>query len=181
MQITYLCQLALFVTGFESSQALLLFGTTLDVPVPLLRIPCEQGFPCIKSLVFDGCWRNDSKSFLLLFVSSCLVGLPHLFPLYHCVSLLLSLIGGRWTITLQFASVSVCFRFRSSQHHSPPRLAVPEQHRFAPPCSFWKEFLATDKSLGWLQGDPVPSCFRFVLLEVAAPHLPAQTGTLHEK
>ena len=105
MQITYLCQLALFVTGFESSQALLLFGTTLGVPVPLLRIPCEQGFPCIKSLVFDGCWRNDSKSFLLLFVSSCLVGLPHLFPLYHCVSLLLSLIGGRWTITLQFASV----------------------------------------------------------------------------
>ena len=105
VQITYLCQLALFVTGFESSQALLLCGTTLDVSVPLLRIPCEQGFPCIKSLVFNGCWRNDSKSFLLLFFSSCLVGLPHLFPLYHYISLLLSLVGGRWTITLQFASI----------------------------------------------------------------------------
>ena len=105
VQITYLRQLDLFVTGFESSQALLLFGTTLRVPVPLLRIPCEQRFPCIKSLVFDGCWRNDSKSFLLLFVSSCLVGLLHLFSLYHYVSLLLSLIGGRWINTLQFASV----------------------------------------------------------------------------
>ena len=46
------------------------------------------------------------KSFLLLVASSYFVGLPHLFTLHHRVWLMLSLIAGRWTITLQFASVS---------------------------------------------------------------------------
>ena len=125
-------------------------------------------------MVFDGCWRNHSKSFLLLVASTCLVNLPHLSTLYPCISLLLSLISSRRKITLQLISVSTL-----PQHHPPARLTVPEQHHFVPPRSFWKGFLHPDESLGQLQGDPAVPCFRFVLLEVAAPHLPVQTGSLH--
>ena len=78
----------------------------LGVLVSYLHIPYELGFTCIKSLVSEGCWRNDSKSFLLLAAGSCFVGLTHHFPMYHLVWLLLSLIAGRRIITLQIASIS---------------------------------------------------------------------------
>ena len=66
-----------------------------------------------------------------------------------------------------------------SQYHPPAWLAVPEQHRFAPPRSLRKRFLRSDESLGKFQGDPAVPCFRFVLLKVAAPHLSVQMGSRH--
>ena len=129
----------LLVTGFESAEVLF-FGTTLGVLAPFLPIPCEWWFPRIKYLIFNGCLRNEIKSFLLLMASSCFVELPHFLPLYHHVWLLLRLIAGRRTITLQFSSVSWCCLSTNLLRG----FAVVKQHRLALTRSFEKGLLRPD-------------------------------------
>ena len=62
----------------------------------------------MKSLVFNGFWRNRSKSFFLLVSRCCFVGLHILFPLYHRVWLLLNRITGSGIFALQLTSDSRC-------------------------------------------------------------------------
>ena len=110
VQITYTYLLSLFMTGFESSQALFFFGSTLGVPVPFCASRVSKDF----SLFF--------KDFPFLWFSTGVGGISgraSFFWLPTAVSLASptsspctnatedgSLIVGRRTITLQFTSVS---------------------------------------------------------------------------
>ena len=175
MKTTYPYVLPLFVTGFESSLDLFLFGTTLGVPVLYFRMPCAWGFPCIMSLVYHGCWRNNSQIFLLLFASSCLFDTPYFFP---CTTVF----GCCWVSLLADGQSLSSVLLSAGVASAPPSCEVgcPRAASFC----FLLVLLEGVFASRWISAVASRisccSCFCFVSLEVAAPHLlPVQTGSLH--
>ena len=68
-----------FGIGFASSQVLFLFGTTLDVSVPFLRILYE--YFSVLSLSFS--MGVGGVTVGISVASNCFVGFPHLSLMYH--------------------------------------------------------------------------------------------------
>ena len=143
VEITYSCLLPLFVTRFESSQALFLLEPPSAFPLPFYASRVSKDFPALSLWLLMGVEGMTIRvSFFWLPAAISLASTTS--------SPCATAFDSCWISSLQTQNHSpVCLSLLVlPQHHPPGRLAVSEQHYFAPPHSFRKGFLYLDEALG---------------------------------
>ena len=137
VQLTYPCLLPLFVTKFESSRPFFFQLPPLVFLLPFCASCVSMDFPGLSfwfSMIVGGMIVRVSFFWC---ASSFFVGLPLLLPLYA---------GSHHWQTDNYSPVHFYLRV-FPQHHPSSQMDVPEQHRFAPLCSFRKGFLHHDAAV----------------------------------